>query len=244
MVLRTLSLMLLVAFQLCDSAYAQQQILVIVPYGTEIHTGDTAVLLGRPLGVVAAGDCGPFSDNAIFNVVLAGSSGGGATAQTSLIVTEASEPVSAGARLTEFDPLGICTAADGHWYDRYRVTVESRDSGPAISTIEFIVAPESRVTGGNGSDIGVVLGRPLGTVEGPVGDCSGPGSLPIYNVVFTHRGAVRSTEVAAVIIVEEAEPMPPGTRLGEFVALGFCTSADGAAILAKYRATLLLPGAK
>jgi hypothetical protein len=244
MIIQRLSFILAVTIQLIGTAHAQsQQIEIIVPRGTEVTVGsgrDVGVLLGRTLGTVTdVGDCGSFAgDHQIFAVVFVHPGDRGST-QSNLIVVFADEPLHGGLQLTQFEALGICVGRDGREYDKYRADGQFRNDDPAPSQIQFIAPLDARVLSGQGFgfDIGVVLGRPVGTVNGPLADCASHGSFPLHNVVFTHPGASAGSTVAGVIVTAQDAPLSPGTRFEDISPITSCTAADGS-VYSKYMATV------
>ena len=240
MIIKRLSLIVVVAVQLIGTANAQTpEFTVLVPYGTVINggpDGDVGVLLGRPMGGVDdVGSCYASRDNPIVNVVLVGPYPG--SIQATLIVLAPIEPLHAGMQLTQFEALGGCTGPEGRDYMKYKVNVEPRHTDPSLSTIEFLTPFDTRIISSGGVDVGIVLGRALGTVNGPLLECAGHGSFPLHNVVLTHPGGGGGSTVATVIVTAQEASLSPGMRFEDFVAITACTSSDGL-IYMKYRAAV------
>lgn len=227
------------AIQLIGTANAQSlEAVVMFPRGTAIESGQVGVLLGRTPGVVRdINDCdNSTGDHRTFNVILVVPHEGGGSHESNLIVIDATAEFDTGARLTQFEAIGLCIGPEGLEYDRYRVQVQRAATQPTSFHVDFISPPDARVTSGTGSDLGVVLGRPLGTVdEAVLGDCGDSGSFPLHNIVFTRPGAGVGSDVVAVIVTAADERLPPGTRFEGIHGLGFCTIADGS-VYSKYRA--------
>ena len=97
----------------------------------------------------------------------------------------------------------------------------------APTIVEFLwddsIVPPTGNAPNDPGDIMVITGKPLGLMDAT--GCFPSGSYPVHNVVVIDPGYTRATRFANVIFhVFSANPLKPGTRLGDIHALTECFS--------------------